>query len=163
MSTDTLTEEKFGRIFWIMPAAFSLHIVEEYIGGFPTWVVHVLGGSFNNFAFALNNALFLGILVGLTVWVRKSTSRLAVFLLIAWASGNIFWDGLFHVMTTAQFDRYSPGLVTASVLYLPISLVLGTAAVQSKTISVKALLAALALGLGLLVFVIWYGLFHFAI
>jgi hypothetical protein len=42
-----------------MPAAFAFHIVEEYRGGFPAWVTHVLGGSFNNVAFAYNNADFL--------------------------------------------------------------------------------------------------------
>jgi hypothetical protein len=163
MSTDTLREQKLRRIIWIMPAAFALHIVEEYIGGFPAWVTHVLGGSFNNCAFALNNALFFFIMVGLTVWAGRSTSRLAIFLLIAWASGNIFWDGLFHVLATAQFDRYSPGLITASVFYLPISLSIAKATLQSGALSVKAFFGALGLGLGLLVFVIWYGLFHFAI
>jgi hypothetical protein len=146
-----------------MPAAFALHIVEEYLGGFPAWVTHVLGGSFNNVAFAFNNAAFFVIMLGLTVWVGRSRSQLAVFLLIAWASGNIFWDGLFHVLTTAQFNRYSPGLITSSVLYLPISLIIGTATLQSGALSVKAFLGALALGLSLLVLVIWYGLFHFAI
>jgi hypothetical protein len=85
-----------------MPAAFALHIAEEYLGGFPAWVTHVLGGSFSNVAFAFNNAAFFVIMLGLTVWVARSRSQLAVFLLIAWASGNIFWDGLFHVLTTAN-------------------------------------------------------------
>jgi hypothetical protein len=123
----------------------------------------VLGGSFNNLAFAFNNAAFFAIMVGFTVWVSKSGSRLAVFLLIAWSSGNIFWDALFHVLTTAEFNRYSPGLITSSVLYLPISLIISTVALESRALSVKAFLGALASGLGLLVFVIWYGLFRFAI
>jgi Protein of unknown function with HXXEE motif len=163
MSTDTFKEQTFRRLIWLMPAAFALHIVEEYQGNFPAWVTQVLGGSFNNLAFAFNNAAFFAIMIGLTVWVGKSGSRLAAFLLIAWTSGNIFWDALFHVLTTAKFDRYSPGLITSSVLYLPISLAVGTATIQSKALSVKAFLGALALGLCLLIFVIWYGLFHFAI
>jgi hypothetical protein len=163
MSTDAFKEQTFRRLVWLMPAAFVLHIVEEYQGNFPAWVTHTLGGSFNNLAFACNNAVFFAIMVGLTVWVGKSDSRLPAFLLIAWASGNIFWDALFHVLTTAKFDRYSPGLITSSVLYLPISLVIGTAALQSKALSVKAFLGGLALGLCLLILVIWYGLFHFAI
>jgi len=146
-----------------MPAAFTLHIVEEYRGGFPDWVTNVVGGSFNNLAFAFNNAAFLAIMVGLAAWASKSDSRLAAFLLIAWSSGNIFWDALFHVLTTAWFNRYSPGLITSSVLYLPISVVIGTATLQSRALSAKAFLGALVSGLGLLVFVIWYGLFHFAI
>src|SRR5271156_5407154 len=163
MNSYTFWGQPFRRLIWLMPSAFALHIVEEYRGGFPAWATHVLGGSFNNLAFALNNAAFLAIMVGLTIWVSKSGSRLAAFLLIAWSSGNIFWDALFHVLTTAKFDRYSPGLITSCVLYLPISLIVGTAALESHALSAKAFLGALASGLGLLVFVIWYGLFHFAI
>jgi hypothetical protein len=102
-------------------------------------------------------------MVGLAIWVSRSDSRLASFLLIAWSSGNIFWDALFHVLTTAWFNRYSPGLITSALLYLPISLVIGTATLQSQSLSIKAFAGALVLGLCLLVFVIWYGLFHFAI
>ena len=163
MNSYTFWGQPFRCLIWIMPAAFMLHIVEEYRGGFPAWVTNVLGGSFNDLAFAFNNAAFLAIMVGLIVWVSKSNSRIAVFLLIAWSSGNIFWDALFHVLTTARFNRYSPGLITSSVLYLPISLVVGTAALQSQSLSAKAFLGALASGLCLLVFVVWYGLFHFAI
>jgi Protein of unknown function with HXXEE motif len=163
MNTYTFWGQPFRRLIWIMPAAFALHIVEEYRGGFPAWVTHVLGGSFNDLAFAFNNAAFLAIMVGLAAWVSKSDSRLAAFLLIAWSSGNIFWDGLFHVLTTAWFNRYSPGLITSSVLYLPISLVIGTATLQSRVLSAKAFLGALLAGLCILLLVIWYGLFHFAI
>jgi len=163
MNAYTFWGQPFRHLIWVMPGAFVLHIVEEYRGGFPAWATHVLGGSFSGVAFAFNNAAFLAIMVGLTLWASKSDSRLAAFLLIAWLSGNIFWDALFHVLTTAWFNRYSPGLVTSSVLYLPISLVIGTATLQSQALSAKAFLGALASGLGLIVFVIWYGLFHFAL
>ena len=66
--------QPFRRLIWIMPAAFALHIVEEYRGGFPAWVTHVLGGSFNDLAFAFNNAAFLAIMVGL-VFGRASLIR----------------------------------------------------------------------------------------
>jgi hypothetical protein len=67
MSTDALNRQTFRRLIWLMPTAFALHIVEEYRGGFPAWVTLVLGGSFNNLAFAYNNAVFFVIMVGLTV------------------------------------------------------------------------------------------------
>jgi hypothetical protein len=155
-------DQVFRRLIWLMPAAFAPHIVEEYAGGFPRWVTHVLGGSFNNLAFALNKAVFMAIMLALTIWTSRSESRLAAFLLIAWASGNLFWDGLFHIVTTAAFDRYSPGLITASLFYIPISLVVGWSSLQSRSISIRGFLAALALGAALLGLVIWYGLFHFA-
>jgi hypothetical protein len=160
---DKVTQDRgFHRLIWLLPAAFAPHIAEEYVGGFPRWVTHVLGGSFNNLAFAVNNAIFMAIMLALTIWTSRSRSRLAAFLLIAWASGNLFWDGLFHVVTTAAFDRYSPGLVTASLFYIPISLLVGWSSLRSGAISIWGFLTALALGAALLCFVIWYGLFHFA-
>jgi hypothetical protein len=155
--------QPFRRLIWLMPAAFALHIAEEYAGGFPAWATNVLGGSFNNLAFALNNAVFMALLLTLTVWTSITGSRLATFLLIVWASGNIFWDALFHVLMTAALDRYSPGLITSSILYLPISLVVGWSAIESGALGLKLFLGALAAGLVGLGFVVWYGLFHFAI
>ena len=156
-----LSAQPFRRLIWLMPAAFAMHIAEEYLGGFPAWVTHVLGGSFNNLAFAVNNALFMVVMVILTAWTSRTGSRVSTFLLIAWASGNIFWDALFHVVMTAARDRYSPGLITSAILYLPISLVVGSAALESRALSLTGFLAALAAGFALLAFVIWYGLFHF--
>ena len=63
---------------------------------------------------------------------------------------------------TAARDRYSPGLITSSILYLPASLVVGWSAIKSQVLGLMSFLAALAVGLALIGFVIWYGLFHFA-
>ena len=163
MNSYTFWGQPFRRLIWIMPAAFALHIVEEYRGGFPAWVTHVLGGTFNELAFAFNNAAFLAIMVGLAVWASKSDSRLAAFLLIAWSSGNNFWYVFLPRADNCVVQSLFSCLITSSVLYLPISLVIGTATLQSQALSAKAFLGALVSGLCLLVFVIWYGLFHFAI
>ena len=114
---DTLGNEvAFRRAIWLLPAAFAPHIAEEYLGGFPRWVTNVIGGSFNDAAFAANNAAFMVIMLGLTAWTSRSGSRKAAFLLVLWASGNVFWDSLFHVVMTAMKGRYSPGLITAAIL-----------------------------------------------
>jgi hypothetical protein len=79
--TDAADQKRFRSIIWLLPAAYVPHIVEEYVGGFPVWVTQVVGGSFNNIAFALNNAAFMTILLVLTAWTSRSTSRSAAFLL----------------------------------------------------------------------------------
>ena len=152
----------FRSVIWLLPAAYVAHIVEEYVGGFPVWVTQVVGGSFNNIAFALNNAAFTTILLVLTAWTSRSTSRGAAFLLITWASANVFWDGLFHIVTTAVYDRYSPGEITSSVLYVPISLAVAYFALRSRLFTPRVFLAAVTAGGALFAFVVWYGLFHFA-
>lgn len=114
-------------------------------------------------AFALNNAAFMTILVVLTAWANLSRSKLATFLLIAWASGNLFWDFLFHLITTAVYNRYSPGLITAVLLYYPLSLAVGAAALRQGALRPCSLVGALSVGGALMGLVIWYGLFDFAI
>jgi hypothetical protein len=161
-TTDAADHKRFRSIIWLLPSAYVLHIVEEYVGGFPVWVTQVVGGSFNNIAFALNNAAFMMILLMLTAWTTRSTSRIARLLLITWASANVFWDGLFHIVATALYDRYSPGEIIASILYLPISLAIAYFALRSRLFTPGTFPAAVAAGGALFAFVVWYGLFHFA-
>ncbi len=152
----------FRKMIWCLPAVFAPHIAEEYVGGFPGWATHVLGGSFNYVLFDINNAVFMAILLGLTAWVSLKPSKPGIFLLLAWSSGNIFWDFLVHLSTTVALDRYSPGLLTAVLLYFPVSYFVGRAALRDKAIGVMGLACAYAVGLALIAFVIWQGLFHFA-
>lgn len=154
---------QFRRMIWAMPAAFALHIGEEFIGGFARWVTETVGGSMDTIAFLANNAAFMAVLVGLTAWTARRPDGWAAFLLIIWASANLFWDFLFHLVTTAAFDRYSPGLFTASLLYYPLSVVIGWLAVRENILSRAGFAAAVSFGAALMGFVIWYGLFHFAV
>jgi hypothetical protein len=43
-----------------MPAAFAIHICEEWFGGFPGYVLATPRGS-------INNAAFMAILIGLCI------------------------------------------------------------------------------------------------
>ncbi len=156
------TRVSFQKVIWLLPLAYAVHIVEEYVGGFPDWVTDVVRGSMDNRAFALNNALFMVILLGLTVWTSRTRSQFATFLLLTWASANIFWDFLFHLFTTVFLDRYSPGLITAVLLYYPLALFVGWRVLREHRLSRGQLADALIIGAALLGFVAWYGLFHFA-
>jgi hypothetical protein len=153
----------FRRVIWLMPVAYLLHIVEEYTGDFPRWVDQVVHGRFSYLGFDLNNLVFLVVLCTLvTLNWRRTTPRRA-FALTVFASANLFWDALFHLGTTAGLDRYSPGLITASVLYLPICLLVGTVILREGVLPVRRFVPAVALGALLFGFVLWYGLFHFAV
>jgi len=62
--------------------------------------------------FLLNNAVFMAILVGLSILTVQSGTRQSAFLLMSWASGNLFWDFLVHPGFTISTGRFSPGLDT---------------------------------------------------
>mgnify|MGYP001573076964 FL=1 len=154
---------RFERFLWAMPAAYALHICEEYGAGFPAWMNQHMHASMTNPAFLLNNALFMAIMLSLSTWASLGTSRLSAFLFLGWASGNLFWNFIFHLATTLIADSYSPGLVTASLLYYPISIWVGVLAVRDGRLSPAGVLGAFVIGACVMMFVIWAGLWHFHI
>jgi hypothetical protein len=158
----TITLPRFRQIIWLMPAAYFLHIIEEYVGGFPAWVTRDVHGSFDDAGFAINNFAFMVILLTLVyVTFRKSTPLRGV-LLVVFASANLFWDALFHLVMTPILNRYSPGLVTATLIYYPICILVGIVVIKDKILTPRQFVLTLLGGLALFGFVVWYGLFHFA-
>ena len=158
-----LTLPRFRNLVWLMPAAYLLHIVEEYLGGFPAWVTHDVHGRFDNVAFAANNLAFMAILLALVYANCRKQTLARSSALVAFASANLFWDALFHLGMTPVLDRYSPGLVTAMLLYYPICLLIGVVIIKEKILTRRQFMPALLGGLALFAFVVWYGLFHFAV
>ncbi|HLG48287.1 MAG TPA: HXXEE domain-containing protein [Reyranella sp.] len=152
---------RFERFVWLFPAVYALHIVEEYGTGFPAWMTRHMHASMDNPGFLLNNALFMAILLATTAWASLSRSCLSAFIFLSWASGNLFWNFIFHLVTTLHADSYSPGLVTASLLYYPVSLWGGVLAVRQERLRVSGVLGAFAIGAALMMFVVWAGLWHF--
>jgi len=152
----------FRRIVWLMPAAFAVHIVEEAAGGFPAWVGLVVGSPMPLPVFLLNNAAFMVVLVGLTAWATIRPGRLPAFLLVAWASGNLFWNFVFHLVTTVLLDRYSPGLVSAVLLYFPLSVAVAWAVLREHVLGTGRFLGAVSIGAGLMLLVIRARLFDAA-
>lgn len=154
---------RFRNVIWLMPAAYLLHIVEEYLGGFPEWVTRDVHGRFDDTAFAANNFAFMAILATLVYVNFHHRTLVRNVLLVGFASANLFWDALFHLAMTPILDRYSPGVITAMILYYPICLLIGTVVVKEKILTPRQLTLASLAGLALFTFVVWYGLFHFAI
>lgn len=153
----------FRHVVWLMPGAYLLHIGEEYAGNFPAWATDDVHGDFSYGGFDANNVAFMIVLVTpVALNFRRPSTRKAVALTV-FASANLFWDAMFHLFTTPLFDRYSPGLVTAMLLYLPISILVGTVIVTNRILGIRTFAFALAGGAALFALVVWYGLFHFAV
>lgn len=152
---------RFETFLWALPLAYALHIPEEFLAGFPAWMRENMHSDMDNQGFWLNNGLFMAILLSLSVWASRSRSWLSAFVFLSWASGNLFWNFIFHVVTTIYADSYSPGLVSAALLYYPIALWAGFLAIRSGRLSSPAVAGAFAIGGGLMLFVIWSSLWKF--
>ncbi|WP_157971309.1 HXXEE domain-containing protein [Dyella sp. C9] len=153
----------FRKLIWLMPAAYAVHICDEWFSGFPRYVVdHMHGSPMPPALFFTNNAAFMAILLSLCTWASRSQSRLSAFLLMAWASGNLFWNFGAHLLYTVLTGYYSPGLITSSLIYYPVSLMVVVAGVRDGRQTVAEAIGSFAVGGVLLFLVIWAGVYHFA-
>lgn len=154
--------QPFSRLLWLMPIAYAIHICDEWFSGFPRYVVDHMGGSpMPPGMFFINNAVFMAILLALSVWASRSTSRLSAFVLMSWASGNLICNFFVHLGYTVWTGYYSPGLITSSLIYYPVSLVVMAAAVRDGRQTLGEAIGSFLVGAMLLAVVIWGGVYHF--
>jgi hypothetical protein len=110
-------------MFWLPLFAASLHIIEEFVwpGGFAAWyrayLPDIAASVSNRFLFWINTALLFACLsAGVD---GPSPYGAAIFLTV---TALLFANGIFHLVATIQGRRYSPGVVTGVVLYLPLAI-----------------------------------------
>jgi hypothetical protein len=128
----------FPYLLWLLPAAITLHMVEEMIW-LPAWSQtagkwHVPVSS-RQFAFA-SIALLVGV-YGLTAAaVRGGPGNVAVYLVLGLALTmllNIYFP---HIGSIIDLGRYGPGTATAILINLPVMVYLIWQAVSDGYIDV---------------------------
>jgi hypothetical protein len=150
----------YGRLLWLFPAIYCFHVLEES-NGFAGWVNSALHGRFSALLFYLANAWFMVVLLALTRLVSRRRTPASVGLLFFWASGQFFWDAVFHVYAENHFAAYSPGYFTAVFLYVPVYVYLSSLALREGFLTLRGWLLGLLGGLFVLGLVIWAGLYRF--
>jgi len=136
----------YDRLILWLPVAFAAHIAEEYLTGFPLYAGEISGHAMELPLFLGGNIAFIAIMAVLVGWAAKSRSGPANFWLLAWAAGNLFWNFVFHFTLVLAFDRNSPGLVTGTLVYFPLSLALWQAALAERVIGPGRLAGAILVG-----------------
>jgi hypothetical protein len=127
---------------WIATAAYALHIMEEYMFDWRDWARAVIGlpVEWGDFYIANAAVIILGIV----------TAELAPTLVIAplaFASLMLINGIVFHIAQVIRTKgRFSPGVVTAVVLFLPIGIAEFMEASKEGVLSVSAALAAFLVG-----------------
>jgi hypothetical protein len=160
----TKTSIRFEQVLWLMPLAFASHIVEEFVGGFGRYAQTEMHGSYMPpVPFIINNAVFMGLLVALSVYATVKKSRMSALLLMGWASGNLFWDFLVHLYYTAATGVFSPGLITATFFYYPLPLIVSAIAIRQGRSTLGDTVIAYAIGATLMALVVWGGIYHFKV
>ena len=103
---------------WLLPAAYGLHILEEWVGGFPEWLQAVAGAPLPRPAFIAINAVALAAMV---IATRASVRREGHGWMSVAIATILLINALAHLLASLATGTYSPGLFTGVVLYLPLS------------------------------------------
>jgi hypothetical protein len=144
-----------GSWVWLFPAAYLVHIAEEFWSPptFYVWVSRLVGIPFTAPLFLVANSLFMGLMLVAVLAVLRGAWPCWVVLTLATV---VALNGLLHLLGTALWRSSSPGLWSGLFLYLPLGGValargarlLGTRAVRrgiSTGVSVHALVPLVAL------------------
>src|SRR5262245_28569365 len=109
----------YRQAVWLAPAAYALHILEES-QHFAEWASAHFAPGFTTAQFVRNNVIVMASLVALTLLASLHPRRWTALLHFFQLSANVLHNALLHMAATAYFGVYSPGLLTAILLYLPV-------------------------------------------
>ncbi len=109
----------FRQAVWLFPPVFALHILEE-APQFTSWVNRYAWKGFTSADFIRNNLLGMALGVVFCAGIWFFPNRMMVFLFFAGIFGQAVWNTVFHAATTAVWGAYSPGVITAVLLYPPL-------------------------------------------
>ena len=106
----------------LLPVAAVLHIIEEFIfpGGFMRWYHNfrpeIARSVTSRFLVMINAILIVACLLPMVI--RNPVYGVALWLSIA---AIFFTNAVFHIRATLKTKAYSPGTITAVLIYLPLS------------------------------------------
>lgn len=137
-------------LFWLLLTMATIHTQEEYLfpSGFVAWFNVVAFGSKNprsplsaKRAFYTDGLAAIVVMFILLVFGRRFPPVVFVF------AGLLFVNAFFHILETLKTGKYSPGVVTAVLLFLPGIPALAYFYLERDLVSPLGLLAALGVGL----------------
>lgn len=102
--------------FMITPLIFVMHIAEEW-RGFPRWATRHFGATSRAW-FVYSHVVLVVATIGICWMATETSSRTWTIWAVA-AQWGFFTNAIFHVVTWRLFREYSPGVITALVLFVP--------------------------------------------
>jgi hypothetical protein len=128
-----------------LPAVFVLHVLEE-APGFVTWFNSLVVPPINQPLFLSVNAIAFLVTVVVAGLLALAPSPASAYVAVAWIGLLMLANGLFHLVATIAHHRYCPGVITGTMLYLPMSFALMRAAVREQGLSWASVTATAVLG-----------------
>jgi hypothetical protein len=101
--------------FWILTVAYAGHILEEYVLDWRRWTVEVSGLQLEWTEFFIAN--FAVIILGISCSVTGFDCPVFSYMFVGLAAVNAIFA---HIGTTVVKRKFSPGLITSVILFLPL-------------------------------------------
>lgn len=103
----------------LLLVTYALHIVEEYALGFPAWARAHTGLAFTQDVFLRLNATFFGVMAACVVAGMLSAPAQWLTLPLGTA---VLINATAHLVASLVTLSYSPGLLTGTLLWIPLGL-----------------------------------------
>ena len=137
-----------AEVAWLALAAYAVHILEEYALDWRDWARAVIGLPVEWGDFYVTNAVV--VVLGIAQAGLAPTMPLGP---LAFAALMFINASFFHVLPFVRTrGRFSPGLVTAVLLFYPISFAVFFSAHAEGRLTVAIAVAAFAVGAALMAF-----------
>ena len=132
---------------WVATAAYGLHALEEFMLDWKTWANKVLKLPVDWPIFYVVNALVvvLGIIAAEIGWRLPALS-------LAFPALMLINAVFFHVLPFIVTKKFSPGVISAVVLFLPVGGWLFYGANRDGVLTTTTAIIAVALGAGLMAY-----------
>ena len=127
------------------PLLFILHVAEE-APGFVAWFNSLVPRGITQNTFLSVNAAAFAITIFVVLLVEVSPGPASGILLAAWVGFLMLANGILHIAGTIAHARYSPGVITGTLLYLPFGVLLLRRIVRDLQVPSAAAFGAAALG-----------------
>ena len=127
---------------WLCLAAYAIHVLEEFVFNWQSWAQHVLKlpARWTDFYITNSVVVVLGIVAAMIV---HQLPRVA----LGFAGLMLINAVFFHIVPfVATRGRFSPGLITAVILFLP----LGTLTIRAAHLGIGAAFEILGVGAALM-------------
>lgn len=142
MATRVLT---LPRLAAALPIVFILHVIEE-APGFVAWFNSLVARHISQQLFLTVNATAFVITVFVAIVVAVGGERGSALVGVGWVGFLMLANAIFHLVGTLALGRYCPGVITGTLLYLPLSLLFMRTVALELALPPRVVLAVALLG-----------------
>lgn len=126
-------------VLWIAISVYAAHILEEYTYDWKTWSTKTFNveADWTFFYMANGAVIVLGVSCAAVGWKLPEFSLIYPALMVV----NAIFS---HIVPTFRHRKYSPGLLTALLLFLPTAAIIYFVAGHDGVLTLRALLVSTA-------------------